>query len=54
MLIGTQLTKVLEPRKMRLALCLWLIYIGGQLTWKAIQSPTPAPATVHAQSAVIH
>ena len=37
-LIGTQLTKVLEPRKMRLALCAWLIYIGVQLTWRALGS----------------
>jgi len=53
-LIGTQLTKVLEPRKMRLALCVWLIYIGGQLSWRAIQSPTPTPAATHAQSATGH
>jgi uncharacterized membrane protein YfcA len=48
-LIGTQLTKILEPRKMRLALCVWLIYIGGQLSWRAIQTPPAkviaAPAT---------
>ena len=48
-LIGTQLTKILEPRKMRLALCVWLIYIGGQLSWRAIQTPAaktaPAPTT---------
>jgi len=43
-LVGTQLTKVLEPRKMRLALCVWLIYIGGQLSWRAIQTPTKNPA----------
>jgi hypothetical protein len=43
-LVGTQLTKVLEPRKMRLALCVWLIYIGGQLSWRAIQTPTKSPA----------
>jgi hypothetical protein len=43
-LIGTQLTKVLEPRKMRLALCVWLIYIGGQLSWRAIQTPAKAAA----------
>jgi hypothetical protein len=44
-LVGTQLTKVLEPRKMRLALCLWLIYIGGSLSWRAIQTPaTKSPA----------
>ena len=43
-LIGTQLTKVLEPRKMRLVLCLWLVYIGGQLSWRAIQTPAKAAA----------
>jgi uncharacterized membrane protein YfcA len=48
-LIGTQLTKVLEPRKMRLALCVWLIYIGGQLSWRAIQTPVAAKAPVAAQ-----
>ena len=35
-IIGTQLTSVPSPRKMRLALCVWLIYIGGQLSWRAI------------------
>jgi len=35
-LIGTQLTSVVSPRKMRLALCVWLIYIGGQLSWRAL------------------
>jgi uncharacterized membrane protein YfcA len=38
-LIGTQLTTVLSPRKMRLALCAWLIYIGGQLAWRAMDTP---------------
>ena len=55
-LIGTQLIRVVSPRKMRLALCLWLVYIGGQLTWRGItgtrtaqaaapvqHSPTPSP-----------
>jgi hypothetical protein len=37
-LIGTQLTNVLSPRKMRLALCIWLIYIGVQLSWRALQT----------------
>jgi hypothetical protein len=37
-LIGTQLTTVLSPRKMRLALCVWLIYIGAQLSWRALQT----------------
>jgi hypothetical protein len=35
-LIGTQLIHVVSPRKMRLALCLWLIYIGGQLTLRGV------------------
>ena len=43
-LIGTQLTKILAPRKMRLVLCIWLIYIGGQLSWKAFQTPAIVPA----------
>ena len=42
-LIGTQLTTILSPRKMRLALCVWLIYIGVQLSWRAIETPA-APA----------
>lgn len=49
-LIGTQLTSVVSPRKMRLALCVWLIYIGAQLSWRAIQTPVkaaPAVETVH-------
>jgi hypothetical protein len=49
-LIGTQLASVLPPRKMRLALCVWLIYIGGQLSWRAIQTPaTPAAKAKVAQ-----
>jgi len=35
-LIGTQLIHVVSPRKMRLVLCLWLVYIGGQLTWRGL------------------
>ena len=35
-LIGTQLISVLSPRKMRLVLCIWLVYIGGQLSWRGI------------------
>jgi uncharacterized membrane protein YfcA len=41
-LIGTQLVSVLQPRKMRLALCLWLIYIGGQLSWRGISGSVQA------------
>lgn len=42
-LIGTQLANVLAPRKMRVALCIWLIYIGGQLSYRSVSaasSPT--------------
>ncbi len=35
-IIGTQLVSVLSPRKMRMALCVWLVYIGGQLSWRGI------------------
>ena len=48
-LIGTQLISVLSPRKMRLALCLWLVYIGGQLSWRGItgsQDSKSAPTVV--------
>jgi uncharacterized membrane protein YfcA len=45
-ILGTQLTKVLAPRKMRLALCVWLIYIGGQLSWRALETPAKASASV--------
>jgi uncharacterized protein len=47
-LIGTQLIRVVSPRKMRLVLCLWLIYIGGQLTWRGITGSQ----TVQAGSAI--
>lgn len=36
-LIGTQLATVVSPRKMRLALCVWLIYIGAQLSYRGLQ-----------------
>ena len=52
-LIGTQLIRVVSPRKMRLALCLWLIYIGGQLTWRGITGTRDArPAAVAGHSPV--
>jgi uncharacterized membrane protein YfcA len=44
-LIGTHLATILSPRKMRVALCVWLIYIGGQLSYRSI---TAAPAPVKA------
>lgn len=43
-LIGTQLSKILSPRKMRLVLCVWLVYIGGELSWRAIRPPVQASA----------
>ena len=54
-LLGTQLTTFVSPRKMRLALCVWLIYIGVQLSWRAFETPSgkagsvaPGPVTVSA------
>ncbi len=44
--IGTQLIRVVSQRKMRLALCVWLIYIGGQLTWRGITAPSDAKPAV--------
>ncbi|HEX4138507.1 MAG TPA: sulfite exporter TauE/SafE family protein [Bryobacteraceae bacterium] len=52
-LIGTQLISVVSPRKMRLVLCLWLVYIGGQLSWRGImgsQDSKPAVTPVRAVS----
>jgi uncharacterized membrane protein YfcA len=51
-LIGTQLTTILSPRKMRLALCVWLIYIGAQLSWRAFQTPTAAAKPGHGSELV--
>lgn len=48
-LIGTQLTSVVSPRKMRLALCVWLIYVGAQLSWRAISPAPPQPNPQHAR-----
>ncbi len=48
-LIGTQLVSIVSPRKMRLALCVWLVYIGGQLSWRGIAgeaAPVVRPAVV--------
>src|SRR5579863_917197 len=48
-LIGTQLVSILSPRKMRMALCIWLVYIGGQLSWRGVggtQEYKTAPAVV--------
>jgi hypothetical protein len=35
---------------MRLALCIWLVYIGGQLSWRGITGPDDAKAPVDAVS----
>jgi uncharacterized protein len=51
-LIGTQLTKIVEPRKMRLALCVWLIYIGGQLSWRAFHTPAKTATPVAARGTI--
>jgi uncharacterized membrane protein YfcA len=47
-LIGTQLVSILSPRKMRLALCVWLVYIGGQLSWRGITGSQNSKATASA------
>jgi uncharacterized membrane protein YfcA len=46
-ILGTQLVSVVSPRKMRLVLCAWLIYIGGQLSYRGIvpDSSTKPAAT---------
>ncbi len=44
-LIGTQLVSVLSPRKMRMALCVWLVYIGAQLSWRGIAPETKVSAS---------
>jgi uncharacterized protein len=47
-LIGTQLVNIVSPRKMRLVLCVWLLYIGGQMSYRGIvgdgSKAKPAPA----------
>ncbi|HYA16865.1 MAG TPA: sulfite exporter TauE/SafE family protein [Bryobacteraceae bacterium] len=50
-LIGTQLIHVVSPRKMRLALCVWLIYIGGQLTQRGISGFTTSVKAAQATQA---
>ena len=56
-IIGTQLVSVLSPRKMRMALCVWLVYIGGQLSWRGIvgdDKPKTNDSVVKAQSVSSH
>ena len=43
-LIGTPLVSVISPRKMRLALCVWLVYMG-QLSWRGIAGTQDAKPT---------
>lgn len=52
-LIGTQLATVVSPRKMRFALCVWLIYIGVQLSYRGISGITSAKIRP-ASEAVVH
>jgi len=46
-ILGTQLVSVVSPRKLRLVLCAWLVYIGGQLSYRGIVGDNTAktPAT---------
>ncbi len=44
-ILGTQLTKVVSPRMMRLVLCVWLLYIGGELSWRAVKPNSKGPTT---------
>jgi uncharacterized membrane protein YfcA len=47
-ILGTQLVTVVSPRKMRLVLCAWLVYIGGQLSYRGIVPDTSAKAAATA------
>ena len=51
-ILGTQLTSVVSPRKMRLALCVWLIYVGCQLSYRGLigQAGPAAPQTQEERS----
>jgi uncharacterized membrane protein YfcA len=46
-LIGTQLATILSPRKMRLALCVWLIYIGAQLSYRSMTTLAPPSHSIN-------
>jgi uncharacterized membrane protein YfcA len=50
--IGSQLATVLSQRKMRMALCVWLIYIGGQLSYRSLTTPAPSKANAAAHVSV--
>ena len=43
-LIGSRLATILPPRKMRLALCVWLIYIGCQLSYRSLVTAAQPPS----------
>jgi uncharacterized membrane protein YfcA len=49
-LLGTQLATTLSPKKMRLALCVWLLYVGIQLSYRGITGMVEAKA----KAAAIH
>jgi uncharacterized membrane protein YfcA len=49
-LVGTQLATVLPPKKLRLALCVWLLYVGIQLSYRGISGiveAKPKAAGIH-------
>ncbi len=48
-LVGTQLAASMSPRKLRLALCIWLLYVGGQLSYKGISGIVEAKGKAAAQ-----
>jgi len=43
-LVGTQLATSMPPKKLRLALCIWLLYVGVQLSYKGISGIVEAKA----------
>jgi hypothetical protein len=43
-ILGTQLATALPPKKMRLALCIWLLYVGSQLSYRGISGLVEAKA----------
>jgi uncharacterized protein len=51
-LLGTQLATSLPPKKVRLALCIWLLYIGVQLSYNGISGIAQAKAKAAAPQPV--
>ncbi len=45
-LVGTQLATSMPPKKLRFALCLWLLYVGVQLSYRGISGIVEAKAKV--------